>query len=42
MLDAYGWSDALQHDFEPFAVRGLVPGRVIVQHRGLYRLVGVF
>ena len=38
MLITYGWSRALQRDFEPFAARGLVPGRVIVQHRGLYRL----
>ena len=38
MLISYGWSDALQRDFEPFAARGLVPARVIVQQRGLYRL----
>ncbi|MDB5493823.1 MAG: ribosome-associated GTPase [Phenylobacterium sp.] len=38
MLTAYGWSRELQHDFEPFAAQGLIPGRVIVQHRGLYRL----
>lgn len=28
----------LQRQFEPFAARGLTPGRVIVQQRGLYRL----
>lgn len=38
MLTTYGWSRALQHDFEPFAAKGLVPGRVIVQQRGRLRL----
>jgi ribosome biogenesis GTPase / thiamine phosphate phosphatase len=40
MLSTYGWSRGLQRDFEPFAARGLVPARVIVQQRGLYRVVG--
>lgn len=35
----YGWSDALQADFEPFAAQGLNPGRIVVQQRGGYRLV---
>ncbi|HLZ74670.1 ribosome small subunit-dependent GTPase A [Phenylobacterium sp.] len=39
LLSSYGWSPALQHDFEPYAARGLVPARVIVQQRNLYRLV---
>ncbi|THD83349.1 MAG: ribosome small subunit-dependent GTPase A [Phenylobacterium sp.] len=39
MIIPYGWSRSLQRDFEPFAAHGLVPGRVIVQQRGLYRLV---
>ncbi len=38
MLDSYGWSEALQRQFEPYATRGLVPARVIVQQRGLYGL----
>jgi ribosome biogenesis GTPase len=38
-LSKYGWSETLQHDFQPFATRGLVPARVIVQQRNLYRLV---
>jgi ribosome biogenesis GTPase len=38
LLTTYGWSRALQRDFEPFAAKGLVPGRVIVQQRGLFRL----
>jgi ribosome biogenesis GTPase len=38
LLITYGWSRGLQRDFEPFAAKGLVPGRVIVQQRGLYRL----
>ncbi|HEY0435837.1 MAG TPA: ribosome small subunit-dependent GTPase A [Phenylobacterium sp.] len=40
MLISYGWGDSLRHDFELFAARGLAPARVIVQHRGLYRIVG--
>ncbi|MGZ6019800.1 MAG: GTPase RsgA, partial [Phenylobacterium sp.] len=39
MLTSYGWSEKLQHDFEPFAAQGLVPARVIVQQRGSWRLV---
>ena len=38
MILSYGWSPALQRDFEPYAAQGLVPARVIVQQRGLYRL----
>ncbi len=37
-LRAYGWTDALQHDFKAYADQGLVPARVIVQQRNLYRL----
>ncbi len=39
MLTSYGWSDKLQHDFEPYAAEGLVPARVTVQQRGSWRLV---
>ena len=39
MLDTYGWSPTLQTQFESHADQGLVPGRVTVQQRGLYRLV---
>ena len=39
MIQSYGWSDALQHDFAPFAARDLIPGRVVVQQRGQYGLV---
>jgi ribosome biogenesis GTPase len=38
-ISSYGWSDALQHDFQTYADQGLVPARVIVQQRGSYRLV---
>ena len=38
MIQSYGWSEQLQRQFEPFAERGLTPGRVTVQQRGLYRL----
>jgi ribosome biogenesis GTPase / thiamine phosphate phosphatase len=38
LLSSYGWSEKLQHDFWPLATQGLVPARVIVQQRNLYRL----
>lgn len=38
MIHSYGWSERLRRQFEPFAARGLSPGRVTVQQRGLYRL----
>jgi ribosome biogenesis GTPase len=38
-LSSYGWTDTLGNDFAPFAAQGLVPARVIVQQRNLYRLV---
>ncbi|HEY2179026.1 MAG TPA: ribosome small subunit-dependent GTPase A [Caulobacteraceae bacterium] len=39
MLETYGWSPALQEAFAPHAADGLVPGRVIAQHRGSYQLI---
>jgi ribosome biogenesis GTPase len=39
LIRSYGWSDALQQDFAPHAARGLVPGRILVQQRGLYDVV---
>jgi ribosome biogenesis GTPase len=39
MLDTFGWSEPLGHAFAPHAARGLIPGRVIAQHRGLYSIV---
>ena len=39
MINDYGWSDTLQNAFAPHAARGWSPARVIVQHRGLYRLI---
>ena len=39
MLSTYGWSDALQQDFAPFAAQGLAPARVTVQQRGRFRLI---
>lgn len=39
MIEAYGWSDALQEEFRVHAARGLAPGRVVIQQRGHYRIV---
>jgi ribosome biogenesis GTPase len=36
LIQSFGWSDALQHDFAAHAARGLIPGRITVQQRGLY------
>ena len=38
-IKTYGWNDQLQTEFQPFADRGLIPGRVIVQQRSHYRLM---
>ena len=39
MIERYGWSDALRHDFAPHAALGLVPGRVIIQRRSHWVVV---
>jgi ribosome biogenesis GTPase len=39
VIEHYGWSEALQRSFETHTGPGLTPARVVVQHRGLYRLV---
>lgn len=39
MLQDYGWSERLQHQFAPFAAQGLVPARVIAQHRDRLGLI---
>jgi len=39
LLTSYGWSDTLRNDFAIHAAQGLVPGRIIVQQRGGYRLI---
>jgi len=39
LLNTYGWSERLQHEFAPHAAQGLVAGRVVAQHRGQWRLV---
>ena len=39
MLTSYGWSDTLRNDFAIHAAQGFVPGRIIVQQRGGYRLI---
>jgi ribosome biogenesis GTPase len=38
VLNSYGWSEALQQQFQTHAALGLTPGRVMVQQRGLYVL----
>jgi ribosome biogenesis GTPase len=38
VLNSYGWSEALQQQFQTHAALGLTPGRVMVQQRGLYAL----
>ena len=42
-LTPYGWSQALQDQFQTYTAShadpGLIPGRVVVQQRGLLRLI---
>jgi len=38
VITTYGWSQALQRQFEPYSADGLVPARVTAQHRGLWRV----
>jgi len=39
LINLYGWSDRDGQAFAPSAAQGYVPGRVVVQQRGLYTLV---
>jgi ribosome biogenesis GTPase len=39
VIECYGWSESLQRSFEVHVDAGLTPARVVVQNRGLYRLV---
>lgn len=39
MLQDFGWSLEFRSLFAPHAVAGLVPGRIIAQHRGAYDLM---
>jgi ribosome biogenesis GTPase len=39
MIADFGWSDALQSGFAPYAAQGYVPGRVTVQQRGFFTIV---
>ena len=36
---AMGWNEQWQQAFAPHAAQGLVPGRVVVEHRTNYRVV---
>jgi ribosome biogenesis GTPase len=39
-LGELGWNESLARDFEPYSRRGLLPARVIAQHRGSYVVQG--
>ena len=40
VLTPYGWTEALAEAFAPFAAEGLVPARVVIQHRARFVLMG--
>lgn len=40
VLSPYGWTEALAEAFAPFAAEGLVPARVVIQHRARFVLMG--
>lgn len=42
MLEQFGWSDALRHQFAAHASHGLIPARVLIQQRGLYVIASDF
>ena len=35
-LSDLGWNEEFQQHFEPHEAAGLVPGRVVAEHRGAY------
>jgi hypothetical protein len=37
-LEALGWSERRQKEFEPHAAEGLLPGRVVGEHRSHYQV----
>jgi len=39
LIEQYGWSREMAREFAPYADEGLVPGRIIVQHRDSYEVV---
>jgi ribosome biogenesis GTPase len=39
MITIFGWGPAHQSAFEPWARLSLQPGRVVAQHRGLWRII---
>jgi len=39
VLNRYGWSDALQQQFQSYAALGLEPARVLIQQRGRFTIV---
>jgi ribosome biogenesis GTPase len=39
MIEEFGWSDALGHEFAPYGRQGFSAARVTVQQRGIYGLV---
>jgi ribosome biogenesis GTPase / thiamine phosphate phosphatase len=40
ILDALGWDDEFERAFSPHAAEGLVPARVVAEHRGAYVVRG--
>lgn len=39
ILETLGWNERLAREFEPHAARGLVPGRVVLEHKHIYRVL---
>ena len=40
VLASLGWTESLARDFEPYSSEGLLPARVVAQHRGSYVVLG--
>jgi ribosome biogenesis GTPase / thiamine phosphate phosphatase len=41
-LERWGWNETWHEQFAPFAEAGCVPGRISVEHRGLYHFHGPY
>ncbi len=41
-LSSLGWDDAFAHQFQPYTADGLFPGRVALEHKHAYELLGAF
>ncbi|GKX27820.1 ribosome small subunit-dependent GTPase [Vallitalea longa] len=39
IINDYGWNEELEQSFTTYYSKGLIPARILVEHRGIYRVV---